>query len=743
MSHQFEEGLILELARAGGREPVPAGPSGEFLIRCPESERHRDGDAHPSCRLNPEKNTFYCDVCAVGGGVKKLAELLGVQVPSGDNEKGRRPPNKKKAKLPLIFEATGPISAAAQDHFSSTLAKKYSQETWQAFGVLEGRVYPKGHPDRGEPAIGFALPSGGHHVYRYSRQDKRQRWCFANGGKSDLITVGLDRPDPVILAEGEWDAMCAYELGYPVATGTGAGSFQPAWSQRLAPREIAVVYDVDPAGKAGTDRAIESLNPTCRAWSVILPLSGDPDGDGKDLSDYVAVHGADAFRKLLEESCPPRLKATRGCVSDGASFTAAELIAAMEEAFPGTGGALRAGLAVHAYLSLDGASRPCALFYMGPPSSGKSLVDRMFLPTSECADLADFVYRCDDFTPASFVSRAANVAKKKLEEIDLLPKLAGKVLNTKELAPIFRGKDDDLTRAFAILTSVLDGDGYVAAGGSVGTRGYDRRIFFCWLGATTPFTNKTWKTMAALGPRILFYNTDAPEPSLEQLVQCQQEGSSSAEAAMQLRVNAFLLNFFKKHPPESVPESQIACSEAICKRIALNARLIARLRAGLSLQESEEGSKGAARYGPPEKEQEYRLVMTLNRLAKASALVMGRTEVDATDLALIDHIALSSAPELRRKVTVALIGLTRDAMLREDIRPIQVSIAKIAERVGASLPTVRHYAEELHVLRVAHFYPVPMGDPAGSTLELHEDFQELLEESHTQPLDAFNLSAEP
>ena len=44
----------------------------------------------------------------------------------------------------------------------------------------------------------------------------------------------------------------------------------------------------------------------------------------------------------------------------------------------------------------------------------------------------------------------------KLKEIDLLPKIELKLLITKELAPIFRGRQDELIDRFSILISVLE-----------------------------------------------------------------------------------------------------------------------------------------------------------------------------------------------------------------------------------------------------------------------------------------------
>jgi hypothetical protein len=663
--------------------------------------------------------------------VKDLAEALGVDLSkltskrstTGTKRAGRAP--SERAKLPLVFVSRGPVSTATARVFADQLAKAYTLETWVAFGAIEGIVHAVGIPERYEEAVAFPMPEGGVHAYRYRRKEKRARWCFANSGKAGLLIVGFEREGVVLVCEGEWDAMRAYELAYPVATTAGAGVFRPEWAGLFGGRDVAIVYDIDTAGRNGSFNVENSLKAgRVSAVNVRLPLSGNVETDGKDLSDYVAVHGAEAFRELIDTAVARGLKANRTCVCVLVPGGPA-LLARMEAAFPGLSGSLHAALAANGYLALSGFDRPVAIFLMGPPSSGKTLVIRLFFPHPDQLGLAGFVYRCDDFTKASFVSRAANVAPEKLDEIDLLPKLEDRLLLTKELAPIFRGKEDDLIQLFAVLTSVLDGDGFVTAGGSVGTRGYDRPVFFCWLGGTTPFTNKTWQVMSALGPRILFYSTDAAEPSLDELVAVQQSESSTVETEIQREVNAFLGEFFRANPPRSVPESAIACDEASCRHIAVCARLTARLRAGLSIREAQDRGEGESRYGPPEKEHEYRLVRTLNRLAKGSALVLGRDAVNDVDLKLVTHVALSSGPETRRKVAAALIDLTRVARQEGNEDEIEVSVRAIADRTRCSLPTARHYAEELGVLQIAEYRPGIKGRPDGGHLVLAPEFREL------------------
>src|SRR5260221_7270086 len=101
--------LILDVARSAGRQLTGPQPNGEYLVQCPFPEAHRNGDAHPSCRLNPEKGVWRCDPCGRGGGMTDLAVALGVPVP---RDAGQRPPKQRTSlrRGVLHFVAEEPIS---------------------------------------------------------------------------------------------------------------------------------------------------------------------------------------------------------------------------------------------------------------------------------------------------------------------------------------------------------------------------------------------------------------------------------------------------------------------------------------------------------------------------------------------------------------------------------------------------------------------------------------------------------
>ena len=156
----MDPALILQVARAAGRQLSGPHSNGEHLIQCPRPEKHKNRDAHPSCRLNAEKGTFYCDPCGEGGGIKKFAEALGVDLRCLFESLGRQSGSRSSRSTPkmsLCFNPSRPIRQATQRLLAEKFGKVYRPERWQAFGVLEGRVWPEGRSQKAEHSDGRLL----------------------------------------------------------------------------------------------------------------------------------------------------------------------------------------------------------------------------------------------------------------------------------------------------------------------------------------------------------------------------------------------------------------------------------------------------------------------------------------------------------------------------------------------------------------------------------------------------------
>ena len=371
---------------------------------------------------------------------------------------------------------------------------------------------------------------------------------------------------------------------------------------------------------------------------------------------------------------------------------------------------VKAGFATIATLALQ-IYQPTSLIYVGPSGSAKTLVCTLLTPDEKHQDLKKQIIRVDKFTPASFVTHASNVSKKELKNIDLLPKIKDRCLITKELAPLFRGKETDLQDNFSILISVLDGKGYVSTSGVQGMRGYDGDLSFSWLGATTPLSNQVHKIMAQLGTRLVFYNTDGEEQTITDLLEfAKLKNTTDSEAKCRQICNEFLEEFFKSHTVRSIPEGDLTFPEHLLESLVRYVKLMCYLRAGFSMKETKEGKKI---FSKPDMEIPYRAIRIFKNIAYGSALIHGRKEVNEDDLSQLEHIAYSSMPEQRRLVFQALVESGGEMTTDEVIKNTKMS-----------RPTALYYMEELGHLGVVSFQRGDTSTP--SVISLKSDFSWLI-----------------
>ena len=384
------------------------------------------------------------------------------------------------------------------------------------------------------------------------------------------------------------------------------------------------------------------------------------------------------------------------------------LLNEVEGVYPTLVDALTVNLATVGILCFRDYTQPVSLINVGNSGCGKTTVLDMIMPDRE--DTREVLFRCDNFTPASFVSHSTSVKRDTLKEIDLLPKIENKCLITKELAPIFRGSKEDLLKTFAILTAVLDGKGYVSQSGVHGTRGYEYPLVFSWLGATTPLSHAVHTMMAQLGGRLLFWNMDSKQQSQEELAAFVRDDQFYiSHEYLGGRVNDFLEHHFQLYPPRSFNSSEIEIGHNEAWLLAGYAQVMARMRAAFRITESGYEKKHTA----PIHESEYRLIMMFKYIARSLALMNGRKQVSEDDLQFVRHLALSSMPEQRRKVLKALLEVGSEASTQD-----------LLEKVKMSKPTLLEYMEEIGHLGVCSFFKG--GNDETSYLSINEKFLFLL-----------------
>ncbi len=103
------------------------------------------------------------------------------------------------------------------------------------------------------------------------------------GGQLYPLAPTPSDADPVLVAEGEWDALVARSHGLTAVCGTlGAATWRPAWSAALAGRSVAFVYDCDKAGRDGAAEAAAVVGRVAKFVRVV-DLGLQP---GEDLTDW-------------------------------------------------------------------------------------------------------------------------------------------------------------------------------------------------------------------------------------------------------------------------------------------------------------------------------------------------------------------------------------------------------------------------------------------------------------------------
>ncbi len=207
-----------------------------------------------------------------------------------------------------IFEyelsAPRPLSPATLT-WLTTHGKAYRDETLKYFGIRETRCVCYQRAFKRKRSVWcedvITIPAGlVTRIYRFECRDKADRWRVTPTGFPPQWIGELTGPD-VLLCEGEWDCLCAFDHGFThAATHTGgAGTWLPSWTKMFSGKDITICFDRDETGMRGAAKVAKSLWPVAASVRLVdLPLPGTP--DAKDVSDFFRLGGtADEFRVLL------------------------------------------------------------------------------------------------------------------------------------------------------------------------------------------------------------------------------------------------------------------------------------------------------------------------------------------------------------------------------------------------------------------------------------------------------------
>jgi len=317
-------------------------------------------------------------------------------------------------------------------------------------------------------------------------------------------------------------------------------------------------------------------------------------------------------------------------------------------------------LSVVCQLLIDDITNPFGLVLVDVPSSGKTITLNFF------SEIKELVYPTDNFTAASFVSHASNVKTKKLEGIDLLPKIRHKTLIVRDLAPVFGMRDDDLMKTMGILTRVFDGEGLEIDSGVHGKRGYAGDYLFMFLAGSTPIRPRIWKVMGNFGSRLFFLIMDTLDKSTSELAdQLSAELSPKKKENFCREATKELVASLWRNHSDAIYWDKKGDDRSLLEDIARIAQLVACLRGTVNVWKNDLGD-GSFNHTIPQIEKPDRINQAFYNLARGHAVACGRTYINDEDISIVIKVALSSASLERVRLLNKLIK-NDGVLITEDV----------------------------------------------------------------------------
>ncbi len=462
----------------------------------------------------------------------------------------------------------------------------------------------------------------------------------------------LKEESKVILCEGELDCLTLLSKGVAAITGTGGcGTFKEEWIKEFAHLEaVTICYDNDDSGKIGAASVIESLKAidSLKLFQISLPKEM---GEGmKDVTDYLTRFGGSledllTMAKPVSQFDPSRIMRVSRQTNPVNILQWRETVRANfpELLFPA-----EMCLSALCQLLIKDITNPFALVLVDVPSSGKTITVN-FLDGIE-----GLTYASDKFTPASFVSNAANVPKDKLAEVDLLPRIRNKAFLIRDMATIFSKREEDLSECIGIMTRVLDGEGIKTDSGVHGERGYKGENLFMLIAASTPLQPHVWRTMGSFGARLFFLNMNTRKKSyVEYVDQILSSSVKDKEMACRTASKKLALTLWGNHQ-EGIDWDKKNERREYILMITYCGKLLANLRGVINWvdQTKEDGFS----YQNTVIENPDRIIQLLYNQSRGHAVLAGRTAITDEDIAGIIKLAIDSAPPNRGRLFRLLIA---------------------------------------------------------------------------------------
>jgi hypothetical protein len=328
----------------------PARTGGETRFLCPAHDDH-----NPSARWNSEKRVWCCDACGTGGGLRDLAERLGVSPPT--------PPGFTVAEL--------------------AEAKGLSEAFLRELGVRDGIAgahrtacvdipYDDGHGQVVAVRKRLSLTGGNRFIWR------RGDHAFPYG--LSVLPDARDRTNYLIFVEGESDTWVCRRAGVTAVGIPGASVMKPEWGRYFEGIAHLFVWQEPGAGGVTFVEKVAAAVPTVRV--ITAPADAkDPaelwlrcDRDVDEFQGRVSALALNAPSYSAVKADTSRQEGREALSQASALLRDPELLDKVSEAIRGLGYAGDVTPPMLAYLALTSRllRRPMNLAFVGPSGAGKN-----------------------------------------------------------------------------------------------------------------------------------------------------------------------------------------------------------------------------------------------------------------------------------------------------------------------------------------------------------------------------------
>jgi hypothetical protein len=314
-------------------------PRLEAAIRCfADPNAHRREDRDPSCSVNLMSGAWQCHGCGARGGAYDAAIARGhtprtaidlmiahglierraglrtagelLCDPDGPRRMGPHPPAHGRAReeptthvAPQVIERDVSRWHTALSRRPSLIARLARERGWRYDAIRELELELGLELGRVTIPIRNA-PGQLRGVLRYQLDHSdRPKMLAVPGSRIGLVPhPAAEASERILLVEGPPDMIAARSRDLPAIAVPGNHAWRAKWASALVGRQITVVMDSDPAGRAAAGRIAESLSGHAEVQTVDLAPHRT---DGDDLTDWLLEHPNLAGRALNDRLPEP------------------------------------------------------------------------------------------------------------------------------------------------------------------------------------------------------------------------------------------------------------------------------------------------------------------------------------------------------------------------------------------------------------------------------------------------------